>query len=222
MKLAELIDVLKWKTSQFLPQNWGKKWLFLFFVGCWILVFRKPILQGIGNFLIQEDKLEHSDGIFVLGGNIFDRSTHGVYLFQQHYADTILPLGEVVEKVLMTTDNQKPDAILAKEFMVEELNTPKENIVPIVKGTSTKEEAEAILTYAVNHNYKRIIVVSDKFHLRRIKSTFKKPFAEKGIEVILSGAPNSSYRESYWWNYEQGLIMVNNEYVKLLYYMIKY
>ncbi len=222
MKFAEVIDLIKWRISQVFPNNWGKKWLFLFLLGCWIIIFRVPILQSIGNFLIKEDQLSKSDAIFVLGGNIFDRSTHGVYLYQQDYADTILPLGETVEKILIAANVNKPDAILAKEYMMGELNTPANVIKPIIKGTSTKEEADAILNYSIKNNYRKIIVVSDKFHLRRISNTFKAEFDKNGIEVLLSGAPNSSYREDFWWKYEQGLIMVNNEYVKLLYYMVKY
>lgn len=222
MKFLEIIDILKWRLSQILPNNWGKKWLILFFIGCWIVIFRIPILQSVGSFLIREDKLSKSDAIFVLGGNIFDRSTHGVYLYQQDYADIILPLGETVEKVLIAANVNKPDAVLSKDYMVSELNTPEDVIIPIIKGTSTKEEAEAILKYSLANDYNKIIIVSDKFHLRRIGYTFKSEFKTNGIEVILSGAPNSSYREDFWWKYEQGLIMVNNEYVKLLYYLIKY
>lgn len=222
MSFKEIIDILKWRASKILPKNWGKKWLLLFFIGCWAIVFRGLILQSIGNLLITEDPLKKSDAIFVLGGNIFDRSTHGVYLYEQDYAPVIHPMGEVVEKILLTTDDQKPDALLAQYYMINKLNTPAQDVKPIIKGTSTKEESEAILSYAIENNYKRIIVVSDKFHLRRIRSTFKKTFKEKEIEVLLSGAPNSSYREDYWWNYEAGLIMVNNEYVKLMYYFFKY
>lgn len=222
MSFYEILDIIKWRVSQVLPKNWGKKWLLLFFIGCWAIIFRASILQGVGNFLIKEDPLQKSDAIFVLGGNIFDRSTHGVYLYEQGYANVIHPLGEVVEKILLTTDDKKPDAVLSQYYMINELNTPAKDVHPIIKGTSTKEEADAILNYALDNKYKRIIVVSDKFHLRRISSTFKKPFKENGIEVLLSGAPNSSYREDFWWKYEAGLIMVNNEYVKLMYYLIKY
>lgn len=222
MKFAEIIDITKWRISQILPNNWRKKWLILFFLGCWIVIFRIPILQSVGRFLIKEDTLSKSDAIFVLGGNIFDRSTHGVYLYQQDYANVIIPLGETIEKILMAANVNKPDAILSKEYMMSELNTPNEVIIPLIKGTSTKEEAEAILAYSLENNYKKIIIVSDKFHLRRISNTFKTDFKTKGIDVLLSGAPNSSYREDFWWKYEQGLIMVNNEYIKLLYYLVKY
>jgi hypothetical protein len=40
--------------------------------------------------------------------------------------------------------------------------------------------------------------------------------------VLLHGAPASSFQESSWWTSEEGLIMLNNEYVKLAYYHIKY
>jgi len=222
MRFLEIIDIIKWKIGHFLPRNWGRKWLILFFVGCWAIIFRKPLLQGVGNFLIKEDNIEQADAIFILGGNIFDRSTHGVYLYQKHFSDTLIPLGEVVEKILLTIGNNIPDAKLSKQFMMRELNTPEQAIKPLVKGTSTQEEVEAILTYATKNKYQKIIVVSDKFHLRRIRYTFNKVFKNSPIKVMLSGAPNSSYREDYWWKYEQGLIMVNNEYVKLIYYFLKY
>ena len=222
MTFREIIDIAGWRVSKLMPKKWKTKWLLLFFIGCWLIIFREPILRSIGGFLITEDKPEQADAIFVLGGNIVDRSTHGVYLYQKGYADKIIPLGENIENALLATDNAKPDAVLSQYFMVNELNTPDSVITPLVKGTSTKEEADAILDYSLKHHFNKIIVVSDKFHLRRISRTFKKPFQEKGIQVLLSGAPNSSYREDYWWNYEPGLIMVNNEYVKLLYYAVKY
>lgn len=222
MSFLEIIDIIKWRLGNILPNKWKKKWLFIFFIGCWAILFRKPILQGIGNFLITEDKLQKSDAIFVLGGNVFDRSTHSVYLYQNNFSDTIIPVGESVAKILLSTDNQKPDAVLSKSYMINKLNTPKNAIKTIIKGTSTKEEADEILKYSINNNYKKIIIVSDKFHLRRVKSIFNKTFKDSNIDVFISGAPSSSYIENYWWNYEDGLIMVNNEYVKLVYYMIKY
>ena len=47
-------------------------------------------------------------------------------------------------------------------------------------------------------------------------------FEKGGIEIILRGAPSSGYKEDNWWAEEAGLLMVNNEYVKLFYYYIHY
>ena len=68
----------------------------------------------------------------------------------------------------------------------------------------------------------KIIVVSDKFHTNRINYAFRSIFEEGGIEIVLRGAPNRAYEEQNWWANESGLLMVNNEYVKLFYYYIHY
>jgi len=38
----------------------------------------------------------------------------------------------------------------------------------------------------------------------------------------VQAAPSSEYDVNAWWNSEQGLLMVNNEYVKTLYYLLKH
>ena len=45
---------------------------------------------------------------------------------------------------------------------------------------------------------------------------------ELETELIIHGTGSTRYDEAEWWKKEEGLIMVNNEYVKLLYYELKY
>src|SRR5690606_37518846 len=101
-------------------------------------------------------------------------------------------------------------------------NIPKEQTILLNLGTSTKEESEFILKFCHSRKIKTITVLSSKFHTRRIQKTFKKKFENEGITVLLRGAPSNSYDESAWWKSENGLIAVNNEYIKLLYYAVKY
>jgi hypothetical protein len=51
---------------------------------------------------------------------------------------------------------------------------------------------------------------------------FRKRFEQAGIALCIAGAPSTTYNEKLWWAKENGLIMVNNEYIKLLYYWITY
>ena len=91
-----------------------------------------------------------------------------------------------------------------------------------IDWTATKEESEAILTYCKQHNYSKVIVLSSKFHTRRVGDVFKPLLEDEGIQVIVHGAPSSLYKEAEWWKYESGMIMVNNEYMKHIYYFLKY
>jgi hypothetical protein len=51
---------------------------------------------------------------------------------------------------------------------------------------------------------------------------FEDKFKEAGIKVNFHGATSAEYDPTNWWKNEEGLIMTNNELVKLLYYFIKY
>lgn len=177
--------------------------------------------------------LEQADAIFILGGNVHDRPILAAKLYHDGWSEKIIPLGanfDFVQEVLIGCNPDcesddcnpcKPDALIMQEVLEENLNVPFEAIVPLPEGTSTKEESDAILEFSTKNEYKTIIVVSDLFHLRRISYVFIDKFEQAGIHVILRGSSNSQYDEEHWWKYEQGLIMVNNEYIKLAYYWLK-
>jgi len=196
----------------------------LFVLGVFALIFKTEILKGVGNYLIYESELKKADAVFVLGGNTYDRTIRAAELFKQNYSNKIITLGANVATVLKSTGDSLPDALIARE-QLEKIDSAlfnEANVIPLVEGTSTQEEAEAILNFSLENNYTKVIVVSDKFHTRRISNTFIDSFKEEGIEVMLSGASHSSYDEEFWWKSEAGLIMVNNEYVKILYYLVKF
>ena len=67
-----------------------------------------------------------------------------------------------------------------------------------------------------------ITIVSDKFHSRRIRNLFEDELNDLNVSFYIIGATNSRYSEDKWWEEERGMIMVNNEYMKALYYFLKY
>ncbi|MCB9188914.1 MAG: YdcF family protein [Flavobacteriales bacterium] len=190
-------------------------------------------MRGVGYYLMAETQLEKADAIFVLGGNINDRPVLAAKLYEEGWSEKIIPLGanfDFAQEVLLGCNPDcmsddcnpcKPDALLMQEVLEEKLNIPFEAIVPLPEGTSTKEESDAILKFCKENGYQTIIIVSDLFHLKRISYVFIEKFEKEGIKVILRGAKNSQYNEEFWWQYEAGLIMVNNEYIKLMYYWLK-
>ncbi len=222
--MLEFIDVLKFKFAKCYRRY--KKFYFYFVALLMVLfIFRIPILKGIGNFLITESPLEKADAIFILGGNIYDRPITAKQLFDEGWSDKLVPLGANfgLDQLVWNAGNEDkciPDALIMREFL--EINkVPSEVIIPIPYGTSTKEESDTILGFSLANNYKTIIIVSDHFHLRRIDNLVTKRFEKEGIKVILRGAESSMYKKEVWWKYEQSLIMVNNEYIKLMYYFLK-
>ena len=84
------------------------------------------------------------------------------------------------------------------------------------------EEITEIGRYCEAKEIQRAMVLSSKFHTKRIRRVVDKVLDPQKIEILVRGAPSSKYSELVWWHKEEGMIMVNNEYAKLLYYFIKY
>lgn len=186
-----------------------------------LYIFREPVLQHCATSLIRENPLQKSDAIFVLSGGGYDRGNEAAKIYKQGYAPVIVCTGgnpDVGLKVF-NIDTLESDETVAD---LKRLGIPDSAIVEIRQGTSTKEESDIILAYCQLHHYTRGIIVSSKIHTRRVDEVFRKKLKQSGIELILDGAPSSSYDEMHWWQSENGLIAVNNEWIKRFYYWWKY
>jgi len=196
--------------------------LFLGFGALIAWLAREPILRSVGNYLIVEDELKQAEVIFLLGGGSFDRGNEAAKLLKSGHANYVVCTGGQVPGTLKALGMKYKEAKVSKINLVKNNKVSTLKVKLIAEGTSTKEESELILSYCLEKNIKEAIVLSSKFHTRRVNDVFRPILEEEGINVILRGAPSSQYDEDYWWQYESGLIMVNNEYLKLLYYFWKY
>ena len=182
---------------------------------------RVPVLQGIGSFLIRVDAPQKADVIFVLSGAAYDRGRKAAEVFKQGLAPRVVCVGGNYESNMLALGRNYYESELTRSAIV--LSGVDSNAVTtLTEGTSTQEESEAIVKYCVDKNIKSCIVVTSLFHTRRVSSTVKKKLGQAGVETYLIGAPSRFYEPTAWWKSEYGLIDVNNEYVKLVYYLIKY
>ena len=206
-------------------KKWFQKykwWLLgipLFFLLLFLLRFQ--ILLMVGNVLISEDDPQNVDVIYVLGGNSKDRGEGAANLFHQKYSDNIVCIGgnnhhELEYLNIFMTESE------VTAHVIKGNNVPKENIRLIRESTSTQEEFLEITNDIKKHNYKRIILVTDKFHTRRVNKVFREELKKLGCELFVVGVSHHKFDEQFWWDYELGTIYVNNEYMKLLYYFLKY
>ena len=191
-------------------------------IGIFLYLFRAPVLWSLGNFLICEDEVEQVEVLFVLGGGSFDRGNEAARLFKAGFTNQIVCVGENVPPIFKALNLPYSESKVTRINLIKNNKVPRAGIIIIEKGTSTKEEAGYVIQYCLENNIKQAIVLSSKFHTRRVKSIFNPLFEANDIELILRGAPSSNYSEDEWWKTEEGLIMVNNEYVKLVYYFFKY
>lgn len=99
---------------------------------------------------------------------------------------------------------------------------PSEQVDTLSSAHSTMDESNEILAWCKSNNAKHITVISSAFHMRRVRMVFEDKFEEAGIKINFHGAAPIEYNELNWWQNEEGLIMTNNELVKIFYYAIKY
>lgn len=191
--------------------------------------FRVAILQGAGNFLIHEDDFDTTQVLVVLGGNSLERGTAALHLYQSQRVNHIVCTGGNVPGPLEAIGQPLFEAELTARFLAEN-GVPPEAITVLTNSTSTFEESQEVLEWAsslAGHSSApdglfSITVLSSRFHTRRVRKVFRKTWKGAKFDLRFTGAPSLNYDESAWWKSEEGLIMVNNEYVKSLYYLIKY
>jgi uncharacterized SAM-binding protein YcdF (DUF218 family) len=87
---------------------------------------------------------------------------------------------------------------------------------------STYEEALALRDWVKQNGARKIVIVSDPFHTRRVKWLFRKELATTGAQVLTAVAPPLEYDSSNWWKHEEGLIAFQNELIKYGLYRMKY
>lgn len=204
---------------------WQKKWVkalvilsVLFLV---LFLFRNPILRGVGSYLVSDNPLEQTDAICVLGGNSFERGLEGAAVYAQFPGTKVIATGGNFPLQIQALDTVMTEAQLTRLVMAKR-GVPDSMIVTLNSATSTMEESEEILEYCKQHQLKKITLISSTFHLRRIRWVFEEKFAEAGIKIRLHGATDKEFDSENWWKNEQGLITTNNEYIKLMYYFVKY
>ncbi|RMG19365.1 MAG: YdcF family protein [Bacteroidetes bacterium] len=199
----------------------------LIFLGILLVLFgtayllRGPLLRAAGNFLIAEDEIKKVDAVFVLSGGAYERSREAANIYKSGFAPRIITTGKLESQVLKALGMRISDAELSKQALLS-FEVPDSLITTLKEGTSTFEESEHILGFSEHANFNRIAVVTSKFHTRRARWVFRKKFKDSNIDVFITGADPENYDISRWWEYEESLIFVNNEYVKLLYYLWKY
>lgn len=211
--------------KQFLVKYWSFCWvkISLFFVAliAVLLVFRESVFKGVGNYLAAADPVELTDACFILGGNSYERGMEGVLLYQRLGAMHFFPTGGNYPLQIQALDTVLTEAELTAHLLRRK-GVPDSLVHPLNIGTSTMEESEGILAYCREKGLRKITVISSALHLRRVRGVFENKFREQGITVLFHGSNAQDFNSTNWWKSEEGLILGQNELVKLLYYFFKY
>ena len=185
-----------------------------------IAVFSAPAwLPVLGKALIRQDPLAPADLIVVLSGSVPDRPRYGAELFHEGLAPRILCASSLVPQFLIYLEKPMTHAELSAAAL-RDANVPDEAIIVRNRSTSTYGELKLVRDMMREKGWTRVILVSSPTHLRRIRLTWDHLTEERGPEAILRATPYSDFNPDAWWRNERDLISVQNEYVKILYYVL--
>jgi uncharacterized SAM-binding protein YcdF (DUF218 family) len=178
----------------------------------------------VGTFLYAEDQLQRADAICVLAGTRMERPLEAADLYRNGWAPLIVMTEEVPDpglEVLKSRGMELPtNAQIARDVMVK-LGVPATaiEILPHLHD-STADEAASVRHAAVSRKWKRIIVVTSKFHTRRGGFAVRRELKGSGVEVLMRGSAYDRADPHHWWRTRADVRWTVNESQKLLAYAL--
>jgi uncharacterized SAM-binding protein YcdF (DUF218 family) len=170
---------------------------------------------GAGRFLSSPAQAPRSaDIILALGGDNGDRVAVAARLYSQGYAPRVMLTG--LENGPAIT---RPSYLNWRVQFLYDAGVPRQAVVLEAGAGNTWEEAVNTLALLKQQGWKRVIVVSDPPHMRRLHWVWSRVFADTGKEFVLVDSRPDWWDPARWWRNDQSGPFVLMEYVKLVYYM---
>lgn len=194
--------------------------LLLLMIGGVVYTFRNQLLPLPAQWLIKEDALQAADAMIVLSGGSFDRGNEAVRIFKHGFVPVIIcPGGNKAYEFEILNMNLKESEVTKLNLVRQ--GVPDSAIQVIPEGSSTAEEAKFLYPHIKSKQYKKVILLTSLYHTRRARKVFEKVFEDSGVVFVVRGSKSSRFDEYAWWKTEDGLIAMNNEMVKVFYYLFK-
>jgi len=176
----------------------------------------------VGHFLTNEDPLQKADAIVVLAGTSMDRPLEAADLFKEGYAPRIVLTHRMPEASYETLAARgvivPAEANEQREILVR-LGVPVNAIVlPLRVHDNTAQEAQTFRDLALKNRWRRILVVTSKYHLRRAGFAIRREMGGTGVEVEMHGTRYDDADPDRWWTTRRDLRWVLDEGAKLIAY----
>ena len=167
--------------------------------------------MNISDLLVESPPVKETELLLILGGDVTSTVD---------YAASIYP--KVQPRLILVSPNRRATQVVGRLAKLHHLPSDKIQILPspgVV--TSTYEEAIALENYGLRVSIRSVTIVTSAFHTGRAYWIFR-TILPKDVEVRMAGAPEEGFSKSNWWQQENGLITVNNEFLKWAYYWWNY
>lgn len=177
-----------------------------------------------GRYLVVRETLEKSDAIVVLAGSRVERWREAIHLYREGWAPlVVLSPGRVEEAEVSLREmgvRYPSDAELARDALVQ-LQVPA-SAVSILPGSldNTAQEGQAVRAVAIARGWKQVIVVTSKYHTRRVDFAFARELRGTGVNAIVHPSRYDTATPDSWWRTRADFRFVVSELQKLLAYRL--
>jgi uncharacterized SAM-binding protein YcdF (DUF218 family) len=153
-----------------------------------------------------------ADAAFVLGGSNGDRELQAADLYRRGLVKTFVATGmeEAIPEIELLEFHWRV-------HMLKRVGVPADAIVLDGHSSNSEEEAALGLKLAQARGWKRVLVVSDPPHMRRLDLIWGRAFARSGIEVRFVPSRPKWWVPDRWWKSRKSAQFVVSEYIKLVY-----
>ena len=172
----------------------------LFFLGFLALLYvsRHPLMRLAGQYWVVDEPAAKSDALIVLGDDNYaaDRAFHAAELYREGIAPVVVASGRMLRRNVSIAEVMEHD--------LESFGVPSTAIVKLThRAENTREEAGEAARLIQARGWKRVVVVTSNYHARRARFIFERVLPSN-VSLRVSGARDSEFDPSRWWETRQG------------------
>ncbi len=190
----------------------GFRWLFVAFLAAFLALGAWAFV-GAASFLASPAQAAtRADAAFVLGGDSGDRVLRATELHRDGLVGTFVLTGteDMADEVL-------PAYLYWRAAVLVRMGVPEGAVLLDSTSSNSEEEAAFGLRLAKSRGWKRVLVVSDPPHMRRLSLLWGRAFEGSGVEFVLVASRPKWWEPDRWWSSRKSAQFVVQEYIKLAY-----
>ena len=186
----------------------------------------RPLLRRVATFLMVEDPLEPAAAIVLLGGELPFRAFEAARLFQAGWAPQIVLVRghgarrQAARQALQELNLDLPESWEQNRTVLMRLGVPAAAIrMPEEKVIGGTLEELQIVARFLPPQGGPIILVTSKFHTRRVRMTWRYVTGGK-VRSIIRIAEQDPFDPQRWWQHRSYILPVVREYLGLVNYAL--
>jgi uncharacterized SAM-binding protein YcdF (DUF218 family) len=181
---------------------------------------RAPVLRTVAEWWVVSDPVGPADAVAVFGGGLEDRPFAAAEYYHRGLVTRVLISnaheGRAERLGVLLSHAAANRAVLLK------LGVPADAIETFGADLSnTQQEVVALHEWAVSNGAQAIIVPTEIFAARRVRWMLHRVFGDRTV-VRVPAIGSAEYQDNDWWCDETGLLRFQNEFLKYVYYRLKY